>query len=132
MLRIIRRLGKAITGQPEKQDAKPSTANPGTDPEDVAVPAPAPPPPAPKPAKKTLPLVIERPDHNLSRKKGNPNALKVMGRLIRHGYKAYLCGGCVRDILIERKPKDFDVVTNATPDEIRHLFRNCRLIGRRY
>jgi poly(A) polymerase len=53
-------------------------------------------------------------------------------RQARHGYKAYLVGGCVRDILVGRKPKDFDVATSATPNEIKQLFRNCRIIGRRF
>src|SRR3990170_1996313 len=61
-----------------------------------------------------------------------PDADKVVRRLARHGYKAYLVGGCVRDLLLGRKPKDFDVATSATPNEIKQLFRNCRIIGRRF
>src|SRR5690349_5011157 len=57
---------------------------------------------------------------------------KVVRRLARHGYKAYLVGGCVRDLLLGRKPKDFDVATSATPKDIKKLFRNCRIIGRRF
>ncbi len=60
------------------------------------------------------------------------DADKVVRRLSRHGHKAYLVGGCVRDLLLEREPKDFDVSTSATPKEIRNLFRNCRIIGRRF
>ena len=60
------------------------------------------------------------------------DADKVVRRLSRHGHKAYLVGGCVRDLLLEREPKDFDVSTSATPKEIRSLFRNCRIIGRRF
>jgi len=60
------------------------------------------------------------------------DADKVVRRLSRHGHKAYLVGGCVRDLLLEREPKDFDVSTSATPKEIRTLFRNCRIIGRRF
>ncbi|MCI2284884.1 polynucleotide adenylyltransferase PcnB [Colwellia sp. MSW7] len=62
----------------------------------------------------------------------SPNALKVLFRLNKGGFDAYLVGGGVRDILLGQKPKDFDIATNATPDEIKSLFRNCRLIGRRF
>ena len=60
------------------------------------------------------------------------NALKVLHRLRHSGYQAYLVGGCVRDLLLGREPKDFDVATNARPEEVREVFRNCRLIGRRF
>ena len=60
------------------------------------------------------------------------HALKVLYRLKNSGFQAYLVGGCVRDLLLGREPKDFDVVTDAHPDEIRATFRNCRLIGRRF
>ncbi len=60
------------------------------------------------------------------------DAEKVVRRLTRGGYQAYLVGGCVRDLLLDRTPKDFDVSTSATPKEIRGLFRNCRIIGRRF
>ncbi|MFH1132143.1 MAG: polynucleotide adenylyltransferase PcnB [Pseudomonadota bacterium] len=60
------------------------------------------------------------------------DAEKVVRRLIRHGYEAYLVGGCVRDLLLRRIPKDFDVATSATPLEIKKVFRNCRIIGRRF
>jgi poly(A) polymerase len=60
------------------------------------------------------------------------DAVKVVRRLERHGFEAYLVGGCVRDLLLGRTPKDFDVATSARPAEMRHLFRNCRLIGRRF
>lgn len=62
----------------------------------------------------------------------DPDANKVVRRLTRHGYIAYLVGGCVRDLLLGRSPKDFDVSTDATPTEIRKLFRNSRIIGRRF
>lgn len=62
----------------------------------------------------------------------DPDAVKVVQRLRRFGYEAYLVGGCVRDLLLGRKPKDFDVSTSATPPELRRLFRNCRIIGRRF
>lgn len=62
----------------------------------------------------------------------DPDALRVVQRLRRYQHKAYLVGGCVRDLLLGRKPKDFDVATSATPNEIRRCFRNCRIIGRRF
>ncbi|XXF81637.1 polynucleotide adenylyltransferase PcnB [Myxococcaceae bacterium GXIMD 01537] len=62
----------------------------------------------------------------------DPDALKVVLRLRAHGHQAYFVGGCVRDLLLGRKPKDFDVATSATPNEVRATFRNCRLIGRRF
>lgn len=62
----------------------------------------------------------------------DPDAAKVVRRLVRHGYEAYLVGGCVRDLLVERSPKDFDVATSARPDDVRRLFRNSRIIGRRF
>jgi len=62
----------------------------------------------------------------------DPDALKVVLRLHGHGHQAYLVGGCVRDLLLKRKPKDFDLATSAHPGEVRATFRNCRLIGRRF
>ncbi len=60
------------------------------------------------------------------------DAAKVVRRLERSGFQAYLVGGCVRDLLLERKPKDFDICTSARPEDVRTLFRNCRIIGRRF
>lgn len=77
-------------------------------------------------------MVIPRAEHSISREDISDNALKVMYRLNNAGYSAYLVGGCVRDLMLGHKPKDFDVVTNATPEQIKGLFRNCRLIGRRF
>src|SRR5258708_5596285 len=62
----------------------------------------------------------------------DPDAAKVVQRLRRFDHAAYLVGGCVRDLLLGLKPKDFDVVTSATPPEIKRLFKNCRIIGRRF
>lgn len=62
----------------------------------------------------------------------DPDAAKVVRRLVRQGYEAYLVGGCVRDLLVGRSPKDFDVATSARPDDVRRLFRNSRIIGRRF
>ena len=78
------------------------------------------------------PRVLERPEHALSRSKISSAAVKVLYRLHRSGYMAYVVGGGVRDILLGNRPKDFDVVTNARPQEIRRLFRNSRTIGRRF
>jgi len=78
------------------------------------------------------PRVIPRAEHGISRRKISAGALKVLYRLHRSGYRACLVGGSVRDLLLGRTPKDFDVVTNARPREIRRLFRNSRIIGRRF
>ena len=78
------------------------------------------------------PVVYKRQDHCISRKNIDADALKVLYRLSKLGYKAYLVGGGVRDLLMGRAPKDFDVATNATPNEIKRAFRNCFLIGRRF
>jgi poly(A) polymerase len=76
--------------------------------------------------------LIDRSEHSISRRSIPENVLKVLYRLHRSGYRAYLCGGSVRDLLMGRAPKDFDVVTDAHPSEVRRLFRNSRIIGRRF
>ncbi len=78
------------------------------------------------------PRTIPRDEHTVSRKQINSNALKVLYRLHNSGFEAHLVGGGVRDLLLGLEPNDFDVATNATPEEIRSLFRNCRLSGRRF
>ena len=78
------------------------------------------------------PVVCARPQHCISRKNIDPDALRVLYRLADNGYTAYLVGGGVRDLLLGRKPKDFDVGTSAKPNEVKRLFRNCFLIGRRF
>jgi len=78
------------------------------------------------------PRIIPRADHNVSRSNISGNALRVLYRLKDAGYQAFLVGGCVRDVMLGRYPKDFDVATNALPDEVRSLFRNSRLVGRRF
>ncbi len=80
----------------------------------------------------TGPNIIPRPKHCISRKNIEPEALKVLYRLKDHGYLAYLVGGSVRDLLLGKKPKDFDIGTDATPEEIRRLFRYSRIIGKRF
>ena len=77
-------------------------------------------------------VVVDRGGHSISRRRIPENVLKVLYRLHRSGYRAYLCGGSVRDLLMDRTPKDFDIATDAHPAEIRRLFRNSRIIGRRF
>lgn len=79
-----------------------------------------------------FPTVISREAHVMRNSDLTPNTLKVLQTLIKSRYKAYAVGGCVRDKLMGQAPKDFDVVTNATPEQIKACFRNCRLIGRRF
>lgn len=76
--------------------------------------------------------IIPHKEHRISRKQISPNALRTLYRLHNHGFIAYLVGGCVRDLLLGKTPKDFDIATNATPNEIKRLFRNCFLVGRRF
>ena len=78
------------------------------------------------------PVIVQRAEHCISRQDISPEALKVLYGLKEAGYIAYIAGGGVRDLLLGRKPKDFDIVTDATPNEVRRVFRNCRLIGRRF
>ena len=81
---------------------------------------------------KSQPVVIPRPAHNVSRADISPNAVKVLYRLRDAGHRACLVGGGVRDLLLGREPKDFDIATDARPEQVHALFRNCRLIGRRF
>src|SRR5436305_2929129 len=78
------------------------------------------------------PTIVARADHAISRRDIDPDALKVLYRLHEHNYVAYLVGGSVRDLLLGRRPKDFDIGTSAHPYEIKKLFRNCWIIGRRF
>ena len=78
------------------------------------------------------PRIIPRAAHNVTRAEFSKSALKVLYRLNKAGYQAFLVGGCVRDAMLELHPKDFDVATDATPEEVKALFGNCRLIGRRF
>ena len=77
-------------------------------------------------------MIVARADHPISRSMISTSALKVLYQLKDAGYQAFLVGGCLRDIVIGMEPKDFDVATDASPEEVRRLFRNCRLIGRRF
>jgi poly(A) polymerase len=78
------------------------------------------------------PTIVPRSAHPLSRRQIDPDALKVLYRLHEHNYVAYLVGGSVRDLLLDRRPKDFDIGTSAHPHQVKKLFRNCWIIGRRF
>ncbi len=82
--------------------------------------------------KDVAPLIIPRKEHGISRKQVSENALRTLYRLHSRGFIAHLVGGCVRDLLLGRTPKDFDIATNAMPGQIKRLFRNCFLVGRRF
>ncbi|MGI9276152.1 MAG: polynucleotide adenylyltransferase PcnB [Endozoicomonas sp.] len=109
---IIWRRNKRIETEPDRDDPSPVT-----EPREQT-----------SPARKEIP----RERHPVSRKEISENALKVLYRLNSNGYEAYLVGGCIRDIYLGLHPKDFDVATNATPEQVRKLFRNSRIIGRRF
>jgi poly(A) polymerase len=79
-----------------------------------------------------VPLIVPRAEHNISRANISEYALKVLYKLKQEGFAAHLVGGGVRDLLLGHEPKDFDVATDATPEQVRQVFRNCRLIGRRF
>ncbi len=87
-----------------------------------------------EPASSDLPLVQTAPPEvaQIDPARLDPDAAKVVYRLKQYGHEAYFVGGCVRDLLLGREPKDFDIATSATPNEVRNIFRNCRLIGRRF
>src|SRR3954468_23368292 len=80
----------------------------------------------------SAPVIVPRAEHQISRREIDPEALKVLYRLHEHRYTAFLVGGSVRDLLLGRKPKDFDIGTDAHPYQIKKLFRNCWIIGRRF
>ncbi len=115
MRRIISKVVQKLFGR-RGSAAKPSAA---TRPEKRAA-APA------------APVIVKREEHTLSRTRIDEDALKVLNRLARYNHTAYLVGGGVRDLLLDRPVKDFDIATSAHPQEIKNLFRNCRLIGRRF
>jgi poly(A) polymerase len=81
---------------------------------------------------RTEPRVIAESDHQIPRAEISRNALKVVQTLNDAGHESYMVGGCVRDLLLSRKPKDFDIATAAEPETVRQLFRNSRVIGRRF
>lgn len=78
------------------------------------------------------PRIVPRAEHPISRRQIDPDALKVLSRLRQFGHVAYLVGGSVRDLLLERRPKDFDIGTSAHPYEVKRAFRNCWIVGRRF
>jgi len=78
------------------------------------------------------PVIVERAAHSLSRSQIDPDALKVLYRLHQNNHIAYLVGGSVRDLLLGRRPKDFDIGTSAHPYQVKRLFKNCWVIGRRF
>src|SRR5262249_13447989 len=80
----------------------------------------------------TEPRIVPRAEHPISRRDIDPDALKVLYRLRQFDHVAYLVGGSVRDLLLGRRPKDFDVGTSAHPYQVKKLFRNCWIIGRRF
>ena len=87
---------------------------------------------APEPAPAASPRIIPRAAHTISRSAISPNALRVLYRLRDGGFQGFLVGGCVRDLMLGIRPKDFDVATDALPEQVKRLFRNCRLVGRRF
>lgn len=82
--------------------------------------------------RKKYPVTLPADRHAMSRGSIDPEVLEIMARLRRGGFKAYLVGGCVRDLLLGKKPKDFDIATDARPRQVKQLFRRCFLIGRRF
>ena len=78
------------------------------------------------------PVIVPRAGHTISRTQIDSDALRVLYRLHEHGYLAYLVGGSVRDLLLGHRPKDFDIGTSAHPYQVKKLFRNCWIIGRRF
>src|SRR5687768_14675672 len=78
------------------------------------------------------PVIVARAAHSISRSQIDPDALKVLYRLHQNGHTAYLVGGSVRDLLLGRRPKDFDIGTSAHPYQVKRLFKNCWIIGRRF
>lgn len=87
---------------------------------------------AKEPTQQSEPIIIPRSQHSISRSQIDPHALKILYRLKDSGFDAYLVGGCVRDLLLGHEPKDFDVTTNASPEQVHKLFSKSRLIGRRF
>lgn len=123
---MLKRIRELLTSKrtPKPKDAAPAPA---------AEPEPPPPPPAREPARRPPvhrgPAVVHSP---IDESDLDPDAVKILKRLTRFEHTAYLVGGCVRDLLLGRRPKDFDIGTSATPRQVKRLFSNCRIIGRRF
>jgi poly(A) polymerase len=118
---VLKRIKELLTRGPKRREA---AAEPATPPATPLVPA--------SPA---VHAVHRGPDvvhHPVALRDLDPDAVRIIKRLTRFDHAAYLVGGCVRDLLLERKPKDFDIGTSATPRQIKRLFSNCRIIGRRF
>ena len=79
-----------------------------------------------------MPTIIPKETHNITYDQLNPHALSIAKTLVDAGFEAYLVGGCIRDLLLQQTPKDFDIATSAHPEEVESLFKRCRLIGRRF
>jgi poly(A) polymerase len=137
--------GAVAPGEPEGAGRPSAAATPeAPDPLAPELSRPLPPEPAaPEPMAAAGPLEAAAPEADEIDAWGNPDgvvpralidpdAVKIVRRLKRHGFTAYLVGGGVRDLLLGRTPKDFDVATSARPEEVKRLFRNCRIIGRRF
>jgi poly(A) polymerase len=125
------------TGEPRRGRRSRAPAADPPDPSDVRGEAPAQPPPASDGATATVEAARDARTPRryrvvLEESRIDPDVQKVIRRLTRHGHEAYLVGGCVRDLLLDRRPKDFDVATSARPEQVRELFRNSRIIGRRF
>src|SRR5512132_4172759 len=124
---MLKRLKRLLTGGARGQDAATSPT--------PAPPGPVLPPPAGGPGTEAVAPASARPaaaSRRVDLAGIDPDAAKIVGRLSRRGQTAYLVGGCVRDLLLGRRPKDFDIATSATPRQVKDLFRNCRIIGRRF
>ena len=80
----------------------------------------------------TTPLIRQHGEHPITPQQIDPRALKILRQLDEAGFEAYLVGGCIRDLLLGKQPKDFDIATSARPEQVAAIFRNCRLIGRRF
>jgi len=90
------------------------------------------PPPAAEPPADVQPFLLKRGEHPISRRDIDTDVLKIINRLHQQGFTAYVVGGAVRDLLLGRAPKDFDVVTDARPGQVKKRFHNAFLIGRRF
>jgi poly(A) polymerase len=123
-------VGTTLTGKKRTQPGRRGGRNRGESaPDGEAAAGPAAPaaPVEAGPGREPVRQAVEIPDDRF-----DFDTLKIVRRLTRHGHEAYLVGGCVRDLLLDRVPKDFDVATSARPRQIKRLFRNCRIIGRRF
>src|SRR6188474_2834232 len=115
---VLRRLKELLKRGPGKSPGGAGAAEP------AAPSAPQPPPPVHR-----GPELVH---HPVALRDLDPDAVRIIKRLTRFDHTAYLVGGCVRDLLLDRQPKDFDIGTSATPRQIKRLFSNCRIIGRRF